>query len=117
MPNAMHSKASRALANVRLQLESGKTRGAKPPALKLVEIQALEERRDQLEAELIEARRTRVADRVNTHTSTEAEATRKEIRADGDKTRAAIIKTEDIAAAVVAALKTEVIPLTKSQKE
>ena len=83
MPNALHSEASRALANVRLQLKSGKTRGATPRDLTPAEIQALEERRDQLEADLIEARRKRVADRVNAHTTKEAEQTRVVVSAEG----------------------------------
>ena len=112
-----NSSQSVQLANVQRQLRSGKTRGTNPRSLSPEEVQALEARRDQLQAEILEAQRKRVADRVNAHNSTEAEATRKEIRADGDKTRAAIPKTEDIAAKVLEALKTEVVPLPKNQKE
>ena len=46
------SKQSRDLANVRLQLKSGKTRGSNPRPLSPEEVCALEARRDQLHSEM-----------------------------------------------------------------
>ncbi len=66
---ALNSKLSRALADVRRQLKSGKTRGTNPRPLTLEEVQALEVRRDQLQANMLEANRRRLVARVNTHTT------------------------------------------------
>jgi hypothetical protein len=85
MPNAPHSKASRALADIRLQLKTGKTRSARK--LSPEEVRSLEARRDQLQAEMLEARRQRVASRVNAHTTAEADQTRTEVREEGQQTR------------------------------
>ena len=90
MPNAMHSKASRDLANVRLQLKLSKTRGTNPRPLTLEEVQSLEVRRDKLQAEMSEAKRRRVVDRVNTHTTQESEETRRAVREEGEHTRKAM---------------------------
>ena len=73
------SKQSRDLANVRLQLNSGKTRGSNPRPLSPEEVRALEARRDQLQAEMAEGRRQRLVGRVNAHTTQEAEQTREAI--------------------------------------
>ena len=53
------SKQSRDLANVRLQLKSGKTRGSNPRPLSPEEVCALEARRDQLHSEMAGRRRRR----------------------------------------------------------
>ena len=74
MPNGPHSKASRALADIRLQLKTGKTRSANPRDLSPEEVRALEARRDQLQAEMLEARRQRFVARLNAHTTPPREA-------------------------------------------
>ena len=61
------SKQSRHLANVRLQLKSGKTGGSNPRPLSSEEVRALEARRDQLQTEMADRRRQRIANRVNAH--------------------------------------------------
>ena len=73
------SKQSRDLANVRLQLKSGKTRGSNPRPLSSEEVHALEARRDQLQAEMANRQRQRIVNRVNAHTTQEAEQTREAI--------------------------------------
>ena len=73
------SKQSRDLANVRLQLKSGKTRGSNPRPLSSEEVRALEARRDQLQAEMADRQRQRIVNRVNAHTTQEAEQTREAI--------------------------------------
>ena len=80
---ALNSKLSRALADVRLQLKTGKTRGTNPRPLSIEEVQALEVRRDQLQAEMLEAKRRRVVARVNTHTTQESEEARRVVREEG----------------------------------
>ena len=74
-----HSIQSRALANVRLQLRTGKTRGSNPRPLSPEEVSALEARRDELQTEMANRQRQRILSRVNTHTSQEAERTREVI--------------------------------------
>ena len=74
------SKLSRSLANVKVQLKKQKTRGVNPRDLRVDEIRALEARRDQLQAEMLEAMRQRLAARVNAHTAAEADQTRTEVR-------------------------------------
>ena len=63
------SKLSRSLANVRVQLKTGKTRSANPRDLSPEEVRALEARRDQLQVEMLEARRKRFVARLNAHTT------------------------------------------------
>ena len=70
---------SRALAHVRLQLKTGKTRGTNPRPLSSEEVCALEARRDELQAEMATRQRQRILSRVNIHTSQEAERTREVI--------------------------------------
>ena len=70
---------SRTLANVRLQLRTGKTRGSNPRPLSSEEVRALEARRDQLQTEMANRQRQRIVSRVNTHLSQEAERTREVI--------------------------------------
>ena len=70
---------SRALAHVRLQLKTGKTRGTNPRPLTSEEVCALEARRDELQAEMATRQRQRILSRVNNHTSQEAERTREVI--------------------------------------
>ena len=72
----LNSKLSRRLANVRVQLKTGKTRGPNPRCLSPEEVEDLEARRDQLQAQMVEDRRQRVVGRVNAHTTREAEQTR-----------------------------------------
>ena len=72
----LNSKLSRRLANVRVQLKTGKTRGPNPRCLSPKEVEDLEARRDQLHAQMVEDRRQRVVGRVNAHTTREAEQTR-----------------------------------------
>ena len=76
------SKQSRALANVRLQLKSGKTRGTNPRPLTPEELRALEARREQLVSTVGARRLLRVVGRVNAHASQEAEQTRDAIIAE-----------------------------------
>ena len=76
------SKQSRDLANVRLQLKSGKTRGSNPRPLSSEEVRALEARRDQLQAKMADRQRQRLVIRVNAHATQEAEQTREAIIAE-----------------------------------
>ena len=76
------SKQSRELANVRLQLKSGKTRGTNPRPLTPDELRALEVRREQLVSTVGARRLLTVVGRVNAHTSQEAEQTRDAIIAE-----------------------------------
>ena len=75
---------------MKLQLKSGKTRGTNPRLLTLEEVQSLEVRRDKLQAEMSEAKRRRLVDRVNTHTTQESEETRRAVREEGEHTRTAM---------------------------
>ena len=75
MPGRL-SIQSRTLANVRLQLRTGKTRGSNPRPLLPEEISALEARRDDLQAEMANRQRQRILSRVNIHTSQAVERTR-----------------------------------------
>ena len=77
-----HSVQSRALANVRLQLRTGKTRGPNPRPLSTEEVRALEARRDDLQAEMASRQRQRILSRINAHTTQEAEQTREAIIAE-----------------------------------
>ena len=81
MPGTI-SKQSRDLANVRLQLKSGKTRGSNPRPLSSEEVRALEARRDQLQAKMADRQRQRLVVRVNAHATQEAEQTREAIIAE-----------------------------------
>ena len=58
------SKQSRALAHVRLQLRTGKTRGSNPRLLSSEEVHALEARRYWLQAEMADRQRQRLAERL-----------------------------------------------------
>ena len=53
----LNSKLSRRLANVRVQLKTGRTRGPNPRCLSPEEVEALEARRDQLQAEMADRQR------------------------------------------------------------
>ena len=81
MPGVI-SKQSRELANVRLQLKLGKTRGTNPRPLTPEEVRALEARREQLASTVGARRLLRVVGRVNAHTTQEAEQTRNAIIAE-----------------------------------
>ena len=72
MPGVI-SKQSRELANVRLQLKTGKTRGTKPRPLTPEELRALEARREQLVSTVGARRLLSVVGRVNAHAAREAE--------------------------------------------
>ena len=85
-----HSKTSRALANVRLQLRTGKTRGPNPRPLSADEIQALELKRAELLEQMAEARHQRSVNRINDHTTRQADLTRAAVKAEGEKTRGAV---------------------------
>ena len=78
----LNSKLSRRLANVRVQLKTGRTRGPNPRCLSPEEVEELETRRDQLQAEMVEGRRQHIVSRVNAHTTQEAEQTREAIVAE-----------------------------------
>lgn len=68
----LNSKTSRALADVRLQLKTGKTRGRNPRPLSSDETQALELKRVQLQEEMAMARHERSAARINNCTTRKA---------------------------------------------
>ena len=68
MPGVV-SKQSRELANVRLQLKSGKNRGTNPRRLTPEDVRALEARREQLASTVGARRLLRVVGRVNAHTT------------------------------------------------
>eukprot|EP00973_Karenia_brevis_P060048 8355317-Karenia_brevis.AAC.1 len=89
MPN-VHSKQSRALANVRTQLKTGKTRGNNPRKLTADEILALEQKATQLQEEIAEARHQRSVNRINSHTTQEAEQTRAAVHEEGQQMRQAL---------------------------
>ena len=68
----LNSKTSRALADVRLQLKTGKTRGRNPRPLSSDEVQALELKRVQLQEEMAMARHKRSAACINNCTARKA---------------------------------------------
>ena len=92
------SKQSRALANVRLQLRTGNTRGNNPRPLIADEIKALEQKAARLQEEMAEARHQRTVASINSHSTQEAESTRAAVRNEGQLTRQAL---QPIAALVV----------------
>ena len=63
------SKQSRALADVRLQLKSGKTRGSNPRALEEGELEALRAHEHELKADMTKAAKERADARINAHLS------------------------------------------------
>ena len=65
------SKQSCALADVRLHLKSGKTRGSKPRALEEGELEALRAREQELKADMTKAAKERAVARINAHTRAE----------------------------------------------
>ena len=67
------SKLSRALGNVQAELRSGKTRGSNPRALTAEEIVAKTALRDDLRKKIRENARERKMQRINAHTSSEAD--------------------------------------------
>ena len=71
------SKASRALADVRLQLKTGKTR--KGPLLYSEAITALEQKRDRIIAEMRAERQKKFIERLNHHTTSEADRVNQEV--------------------------------------
>ena len=73
MPNGKPSRTSRDLANVRLQLRSGKTRSQNPRDLTQEEIDALTQKRDALLAEMAARSKERVVNRINGHVTSEAD--------------------------------------------
>ena len=122
-----NSTQSVQLANVQRQLRSGKTRGTNPRPLTLEEVQSLEVRRDKLQAEMSEAKRRRVVDRVNTHTHTtqESEETRRAVREEGEHTRKAMqpiidlitVKDTDNKRDAIVARQTQIALSTGSQPQ
>ena len=93
---APSSKLDRDLANIRLQLRSGKKRGVNGRDLNPPEIQELEAQRDELVAQQLENKRRRVVARVNAHTTQEAEETRQAVREEGEHTRKAMQPIVDL---------------------
>ena len=77
----LNSKTSRALADVRLQLRTKKTRGKNPRVLTADELHALELKSVRLQEEMAEARHERAVARVNSHTTREAVQTREVVAA------------------------------------
>ena len=73
MPPGKHTKASRDLANVRLQLKSNKTRGSNPRDLSPEEIDALKEKEGFLVAQMAAASKERAINRINAHATSEAD--------------------------------------------
>ena len=71
------SKASRALADVRLQLKSGKTRKGRP--LEPEDVAALEEKRDRIVAEMRDTRQKKLVARIAGHTASEADRVIREV--------------------------------------
>ena len=60
-----HTQASRALADVRLQLRTARTRGKRPRPLRPEEVQALQQKRSALEAEMARLAKERAASRIH----------------------------------------------------
>ena len=85
-----NSKQSTDLANVQRQLRSGHTRGKNPRPLTDDEVEALEQKRAKLQAEIAEAQHQRSVARINSHTTQEAEQTRAAVKAEGEQTRRAL---------------------------
>ena len=73
MPAGKHTKASRDLANVRVQLKTGKTRGSNPRLLSPEEVDALKTKEKDLVAQMAAATKERAINRINAHTTTEAD--------------------------------------------
>ena len=67
------SKLSRALGNVQAELRSGKTRGSNPRALTAEEIGAKTALRDDLQKQIRQKARERTINRINAHTSSQAD--------------------------------------------
>jgi hypothetical protein len=67
------SKISKDLANIQMQLKSGKTHGNNPRELSPEEITALEHRRDSLKTQMREIAKSGITARVNSHTTAETE--------------------------------------------
>ena len=93
MPGRL-SIQSRTLANVRLQLRTGKTRGNNPRSLSAEEVCALEARRDELQTEMANRQRQRILSRVNIHTSQAVERTRDVIIAELQPITALVVGRE-----------------------
>ena len=88
---AFTSKASRDLGNVVQQLRTGKTRGSNPRDLEPAEIADLRTRESVLRAQVKEAVRARVVNRVNAHTSEVAERVVERVVESQDAAAAAVI--------------------------
>ena len=82
----LNSAVSNRLNDVRRQLMSGRTRGSAPRDLAPEEITKLEQKRDELEAELLQSTQMRLkarlntARRINCHTTAEVDRGVKEIK-------------------------------------
>ena len=90
MPQVKNSKTSVAVRNIRTQLKSGKTRGSNPRDLTPAEIESLEKRRDELDAQIKEGHKERGIARVKKHTTVEADRVIEALEQDGDATRAGV---------------------------
>ena len=73
MQGSKPSKASKDLGNVIAQLKSGKTRGSSPRDLYPEEIAALEQKRDALQAMMKQGAKERAVQRINGHTTAQAD--------------------------------------------
>ena len=82
-----HTKASRDLMNVVVQLKSQTTRAKNPRPLTAEETQALEKKRDDLLAQMKEAAKERGIARITRHTTVEADRVVQAVQQDGAATR------------------------------
>ena len=73
MQGSKPTKASKDLRNVIAQLKSGKTRGSSPRDLFPEEIAALEQKRDALQAMMKQGAKERAVQRINGHTTAQAD--------------------------------------------
>ena len=73
MQGSKPSKVSKELGNIMAQLKSGKTRSSNPRDLDPEEIEALEQKRDTLKAEIKHKAKERAIAKINAHTTTETD--------------------------------------------
>ena len=83
------------------QLKSGKTRGANPRDLYPGEIGALEKKRDALQAQIREAAKERAVNRINAHTTIEADRVIENQRPTNERIEAMAPRVEAVAAIIV----------------
>ena len=73
MQGSKPSKVSKELGNIMAQLKSGKTRGSNPRDLEPEDIEALEQKRDTLKAEIKQKAKERAIAKINAHATTETD--------------------------------------------